>query len=325
MKRVAKPAGKFNIQIEDAPMPAPGPQEIRIRAVRTLISRGSEIGRRYTREEAIDPEMMGYSLAGVVDAVGPGVDHYAVGDRVSAIAPHAEFTVRKVAVRSPLDQPHVYQIPKRVTFDQAPYHPLVSSAVGWVDLEQIRRDDTVVIVGQGLVGSLILQVAKANGQGRLIAVDALASRCARALEFGADAAIDSSQEDPVRAVQRLTNGVGAEIVVYAVGGPAGPRAFEQAVEMVATYGLLHLIGLYEGAPLPLHSSKIQRRRILGGYCGRNPDTASGLRAMQLLAMGAIHADRMTSHHFPYTRAAEAFDLLYNRLGEAMGVILDWDT
>ena len=70
MKRVAKPAGKFNVVVEDAPTPAVGPHEVRVRNVRSLISRGSELWRRYIREEAVDPQIMGYSVGGVVDAVG---------------------------------------------------------------------------------------------------------------------------------------------------------------------------------------------------------------------------------------------------------------
>ena len=194
MKRVAKPAGRFNVVIEEAPVPEPQADEVRVRAVRSLISRGSEIGARYTREHAIDPERMGYSLAGVIDEVGSDIQHLRVGDRV----------------------------------------------------------------------------------------------------------------------------------VYAVGGPAGPKAFDQGLDMLAVGGLLHLIGLYEDQPLPLSSGKIQRRRLLGGYYRQIVNPGCARRAMELLASGAIRADRMTSHRFPYRDAAAAFDLLYNRPGEAMGVLLDWE-
>ena len=51
MKRVAKPAGKFNVVVEDAPTPAVGPHEVRVRNVRSLISRGSELWRRYIRRK----------------------------------------------------------------------------------------------------------------------------------------------------------------------------------------------------------------------------------------------------------------------------------
>ena len=76
MKRVAKPEGKFNVVLEDAPVPAVGPHDVRVRNVRSLISRGSELWRRYIRPEAVDPQIMGYSVAGVVDAVGVEVEGF---------------------------------------------------------------------------------------------------------------------------------------------------------------------------------------------------------------------------------------------------------
>ena len=75
MLRVAKPEGFGNIVLEEVPMPPVRPQEVRVRSKVSLISRGSEILRRYMSEEAINPAIMGYSLAGVVDAVGSEVAH----------------------------------------------------------------------------------------------------------------------------------------------------------------------------------------------------------------------------------------------------------
>ena len=70
MIRVTKPEGFGNIVLEEVPIPPVGLNEVRVRSKVSLISRGSEILRRYMHEEAIDPRIMGYSLAGVVDAVG---------------------------------------------------------------------------------------------------------------------------------------------------------------------------------------------------------------------------------------------------------------
>jgi L-iditol 2-dehydrogenase len=324
MKHVAKKEGKFNVLIEDAPIPEPGPGEVRIKAVRSLISRGSEMGGRYTREYAVDHEHMGYSLAGIIDAVGEDIDHYAVGDRVVALAPHAQYTVRPARVHTPQELARVVPMIPSVNFDQAPYYPLLSGAVSWVEIENIQPNDTVIVLGQGLVGSLIMQVVKANGNGRIIAIDALDSRCTLAEELGADTIINAADEDPVRVVRKLTHGVGADIVVYAVGGPAGPKAFDQGLDMLAVGGLLHLIGLYEDEPLPLTSSKIQQRRLLGGYYGQIIGAGASWRALELLASGVIQTEKMTTHRFPYTKAAAAFDLLYNRLSEALGVLLDWE-
>ena len=70
MKRLAKPEGKYNLILEEVPIPEPAANEVRVKAVRSLISRGSEMGARYTREHAVSPNIMGYSMAGTIDAVG---------------------------------------------------------------------------------------------------------------------------------------------------------------------------------------------------------------------------------------------------------------
>jgi threonine dehydrogenase-like Zn-dependent dehydrogenase len=282
------------------------------------------MGARYTRDHAVSPDIMGYSMAGTIDAVGPGVSHFAVGDRVVSLAPHAEYTVRRATVDGLEGQAMVVALPDDVSFDAAPYYPLVSGAVTWVEIGAAGSTDTVVILGQGLVGSLMLQVMKANGHGYTIAVDALDSRCQLASQLGADRVINARDEDPVAAVRKLTQSIGAHMVVYAVGGPAGPAAFEQGLDMLAVDGVLHLIGLYEDQPLSLPSGKIQRRKLLGGYYGRRIGLAQYRRAMALLASEAIDTERMTTHRFAFTQAAEAFDLLWNRPGEALGVVLDWE-
>lgn len=324
MKRLAKPYGRFNVIVEDAPKPDPGPGEVRIRAVCSLISPGSEIGDRYTREEAVDPQRMGYSLAGMVDAVGDGIHHLRTGDRVVALAPHAEFVVRSAVVRSSEDMPWVVPLPDSVPFDRAPYYPLVCGAVSWVEIEETRPDDVVVILGQGLVGVLMLQVAKTEGCRHVVAVDVLDSGCELAAKLGADHVINAARDDPVAAVRRLTNGLGADVVAYAVGGKAGPRAFEQGLDMLAPGGLIHLIGLYEGVPLPLHSGKIQGKRLIGGYYRQAVNSRISRRALDLLGSGAIRTDLMTTHRFHYTEGPKAYELLYNRPGEALGVLIEWD-
>ena len=135
--------------------------------------------------------------------------------------------------------------------------------------------------------------------------------------------MDAAGEDPVEAVQRVTEGRGADIVVEAVGGRAGARALGQAQDMVKRGGLLQVIGLYEDEPLPLDSSKIQGRRLIGGYLdpGRRPKGSE--RALQLLAEQQIQMQKMITRRFHFTEGAAAFELLYNRLEETMAVLLVW--
>ena len=326
MKRVAKPAGMFNIVLEDAPIPEVGPHDVRVCSARSLISRGSELWHRYIKEEAIDPRIMGYSVGGIVDAVGSEVTGFIPGDRVAISAPHAEYVVGDAHTHEFAEGngPRVVALPDNVSFDQATFWPLTTSAVQWVGVDDIQPEHTVVIVGQGLVGSLMLQVAKANGDGRLIAIDALPMRCDLASELGADIVVNASTEDPLVRVLELTNGFGADVVVYAVGGRAGLDAFAQAPQMVARGGLLHVVGLYEDAPLPLSSRLIQRKRLIGGILPDSDRYKASERALRLLADGQIATDRMITHRFAYLEAAAAFRFLHDCPAEAFGVLLVWD-
>ena len=76
MIRVIKPEGFGNIQLEDAPIPEINSRQVLVRTERTLISRGSELFRRYISEEALPHSIMGYSLTGTVERIGADVSEY---------------------------------------------------------------------------------------------------------------------------------------------------------------------------------------------------------------------------------------------------------
>ena len=321
MKRVIKPEGACQIEIEDVPLPEIKETEVLIRTERTLISRGSEIWRRYVRPEAIDPQIMGYSLAGTIVQVGSQVDDFSMGERVAALAPHAEFVA--VEVVHARNKPSVVSLPDAVTPEAATFWPLVTSSVMWMQETGAGLGDTLAVLGQGLVGSICMQVAKHLNACRVIAVDALSLRCDLAKTLGADEVVNANETDPVGSVKNLTDGQGADVVVEAVGGRAGAQAFLQAQDMVRRGGLLQVLGLYEDEPLPLDSSKIQGKRLVGGYLDRERRPEGSDSAIQLLMNKKIQTDVMVTHRFGFEEAAAAFDLLYTRLDEAMAVMLVW--
>ena len=322
MKRIAKPAGAYNIAVEEVEIPAIARTEILIRAQCSLISRGSEIWRRYVREEAIDHRAMGYSLVGRVAEVGAEVEEFKTGDLVAALAPHAEYVAVEVAASQ--HKPAAVRLPLGLSPEAGTFWPLGTSSVLWMWETGAGPDDVMVIQGQGLVGSGCMQAAKAQGAGRVIGIDALPLRCELARELGADAVIDASAGDPVAQVLELTGGEGADIVVEAVGGRAGAQAFAEAQDMLKRGGLLQVLGLYENEPLPLYSEKIMGKRLVGSYLDPRRRPAGSAHALELLATDQIQFAKMITHRFPYAEAAAAFDLLYNRLGETMAVLLLWD-
>ncbi len=319
MFRVTKPEGFGNIQLEEVPIPDISTNQIRVKTDTTLISRGSELFRRYILEEAVSPSIMGYSLTGTVDAAGDQVTDYDIGDRVMVVAPHAEYVVAEPNATDA----RIVTLPEDVSFEEGTFLPLATSSVAWADSSGIKEGDTVVVLGQGLVGSLMMQVVRSYSPERIITVDALPSRCELSLKLGADESINAEEEDPVQAVRRLTDGKGADLVIDCVGGHAGVKSFEQAQDMVCQYGIIQLIALYQQKPLPLHSSKMMSKRLVAGILTDEPRANIATRALQKIQKGEIRASDMITHRFHYTEAKAAFDLLWNTPGDTLGVLIKW--
>lgn len=320
MIRVIKPEGFGNIQLEDVPIPEIDSRQVLVRTHTTLISRGSELFRRYIKEEAVSPSIMGYSLTGTVEKTGRDVTEYHLGQRVMVAAPHAQFAIGDVdSTRG-----HLVPLPDDVSFEEGTFLLLSTEATAWAASSGVQAGDTIVVLGQGVVGSLMMQIFRGYDPAMIITVDTLALRCRISGELGADVVINASDEDPVDAVRRLTDGKGADLVVDCVGGPAGVKSFEQAQEMVRKKGTIQLIAAYQQVPLPLDSSKIMGRRLVAGILTDEPLSETALRAVEKIRTGEIKAVQMITHRFPFTQAKEAFDFLWNSPGRALGVLLNWE-
>ncbi len=320
MARLEKLEGFGNVRMVEVDVPSPAPGEILARVSRSLISRGSELFRRYVMEESVSPEMMGYSDAGVVVEVGADVEGFEAGQRVSISAPHAQYVTGSTSGEAAA----TFGIPAEMSYEDAAYLPLVSGAVAWMGIPPIEPGDTVVFNGQGLVGNLCSQAVRAREPGRVVTVDATGLRCGISKECGADEVINVSETDPVEAVLDMTEGRGADVVVECVGGFAGVASFQAAQRMVKSDGVIHLIALYQGQALPLDTTLSADRIIIGGYFRSMPRAARLELAAKALMEGRIKTGPLTTHRMPWQKTAEAYHLLYNNPEEALGVILEWD-
>ena len=299
-----------------------------MRLSRSLISRGSELFRRYVLEQAVPPSMMGYSAAGEVVEVGAAVPGVRVGDRAMVGSPHAQY-----GTGSPLGvAPSAFVLPPALDDETATFLPLSISAVQWMRHTPMEEGDTVVVTGQGLVGLLCAQAVRERKPGRVIAVDAQEMRCRVAAECGADEVIDVSKADPVKAVMELTGGVGADVVVECVGGTAGVESFRQAQRMIRPGGVIHLIAKYQAGDGVAGSGRAAAR--LGRHdeqeARRRRARARGLRprpvedAAAMLADGRIRVGPMVTHRLPWRQTADAYHMLYREPDKALGVVLEWD-
>jgi threonine dehydrogenase-like Zn-dependent dehydrogenase len=321
MWRAAKGAGVGNVFLEPVPVPEPGPHEVLSRTRVSLISRGSELWRRYVMEHPVSPDMMGYSTTGIVEQVGAGVTGFASGDHVVVTAPHAEYSLRAVAEEDP--DPRVFHLHPEVSFEQGPFYLLATSGACWAQALGITTEDRVAVLGQGLVGNLVMQFAKRYQPAQLIAVDTLELRCRLAREVGAPEVVHAGEEDPVAAVKRLTGGEGASIVVDCVGGPAGIKSFEQAQQMVSSGGLIQVNAKYQKQPLPLHVDRFQGKRVLVSYPPSTDRVALGRSAMAALAAGEVRVQPLITHRFEGKDLKQGYDFLYHHPEQALAVLFLW--
>ena len=319
MLRLEKLDGVGNVQMMEADIPSPGPDEVLVRVRRSLISRGSELFRRYVMPEAVPPRMMGYSDAGDVTEVGSETEDVRPGDRSNISGPHAQYAVGQ----------HGY-IPTELDCEAATFIGLSTSATMWAHTTPIEPGDDVVVLGQGIVGNLYMQVVRQRQPGRVITVDATELRCGISKECGADVVINVSETDSVEAVKDLTDGKGADVVVECVGGKAGIKSFEQAQLMMKRDGVLHLIALYQGAKkagdglLQLDSGLFMSKMLVAGIRVPEPRSKHRADAAQMIVDGHIKVGPMITHRMPWQQTPDAYHLLYNKPDEAMAVILEWD-
>ena len=325
MIRVIKPEGMGNIQLEEVPIPKFNSRQVLVRTAKTLISRGSELFRRYIVEEAVSPSIMGYSLTGIVEEIGSEVTEYHVGQRVMVVAPHAQYAIGDIDSLVLLkSKSSIMPLTENISFEEGTFLLLAKEATAWVDSSGVKADDQVVVLGQGVVGSLMMQLLRGRQVKQIITVDTLPLRCQLSQQLGADEVINASEVDPVEMVKQLTDGRGADLVIDCVGGYAGIKSFEQAQDMVTNKGTIQLIACYQQQALPLYSSKIMQKRLVAGILTDEPPMKTTLRAMKSIEKGIIQVSKMITHQFPYTEAKEAFDFLWYTPENGLGVLLDWE-
>ena len=209
----------------------------------------------------------------------------------------------------------LYRIPEGVCFDHAAMVEPLSVAFHAVRLARPMVNDSAVVVGAGMIGLMILQVLKAAGCGQIISADVDASRLKRAMENGADAALDPQSLDFDQRIRERTSGRGADLAFEAVGISA---AVQTAVASVRKGGRVALVG--NVAPLVdlALQSVVTREVALLGSCASQGEYPA---CLDLIAGGKIRLDSLISAKAPLSEGASWFDRLYKKEPGLMKVIL----
>jgi alcohol dehydrogenase len=331
------------VLVEEVPDPElQHPQDALIRVEASGIC-GSDL-HIYHGQTPVEPGFtIGHEFVGTVLAVGADVDRAAVGDRVLGCF-HTACGTCVACVRGDYHrclrgrtfghgkmlgdlkgaQAELLLVPaanltlRRVPDGMSPDVALFAGDVMGTGYHAIahagtRAGDTVAVLGLGPVGLCAVQAARASGAAQVFAIDTVAPRLALAETFGA-APIHLTEEEPKRVVRAATDGLGADVVVDAVGGP-GP--LELAVSLVRDAGTISGVGVQaHRGEVPLGLAWIKGLTIRLGLANV---IAHVDRVLAMMSAGVLDPSPLVTNHMGLEEAPEAYALFDRR--EALKIVL----
>jgi alcohol dehydrogenase len=276
-----------------------------------------------------DGRILGHEAVGTVTSVGSAVKNVRPGDRVLVscitacsacrfcregrygqclggggwILGHLIDGTQAEFVRVPFADTSTYPAPAGVSDEDllmlADIFP-TSYEVG-VLKGQVAPGDVVAIVGAGPIGLAAVMTAKLFSPAHIVAIDLADTRLEAATRFGADVVVNNGRDDPLAVVRGLTDGLGADVAMEAVGIPA---TFELAAELIRPGGRVANIGVH-GAPATLHLETLWIRdvTITTGLV----DTFTTPTLIRLLAGGQLRTGSLVTQRFALEDMTAAYD------------------
>lgn len=314
------------MRVREAPEPTPGPGEVRI-AVRAAGVNFADILARVGLYPGAPkpPCVVGYEVAGVVDAVGPGTTRYRAGDRVIAFTDFGGYADAVV-----VPEARTFPVPARLSDVEAAAVPVtyLTAVVALYRLANLTAGETVLIHGAaGGVGTAAVQLARHRQATVIGTASPQKHEAVRAL--GADHMIDYRGGDVTARVLALTGNRGVDVVLDPLGG----RSLRQSYRLLTPLGRLIVYGVSDAIPgarrrlwqvarslvqMPtfrpvtlLHDNRGVHGLHLGRLFGEVPTLAP---LMELVCRGidAGQLQPIVARTFPLDRAADAHQFMHDR-------------
>ncbi|HWX22920.1 MAG TPA: galactitol-1-phosphate 5-dehydrogenase [Candidatus Binatia bacterium] len=327
---------------EEVPPPQPGPGEVLV-AVKACGICGSDVhGIDGSTGRRRPPIIMGHEAAGVLVGLATGIDGWKEGERVTFDSTlycgqcdycrRGEFNLcdrRQVLGVSCEDYRrhgafaefvavprHVlYRLPEGLPFEHAAMVEPFAIALHAVRRAPPALNDTVVVVGAGMIGLALLQALSHTGCSLLISVDVADDRLALAGKLGATHLINSSKENASEAILRLTRNHGADLALEAVG--LTPTV-DLALRCVRKGGAVTLVGnVAPKIEFPLQIAVTRELTVYGSCASRGEYPA----CLEMMARGALQAAPLLSAAAPLAEGAAWFDRLYRKEPGLLKVVL----
>jgi alcohol dehydrogenase len=281
-----------------------------------------------------DGRILGHEAVGTVEAVGSGVKTVKAGDRVLVscitacgtcrycrdghsgqclggggwILGHKIDGTQAEYVRVPFADTSTYPLPAGASDEDILMLADILPTAYEVGVLNgcVQPGDVVAIVGAGPIGLAAITGSRLFSPSHVVAIDKAETRLEAAKKFGADVVVNNTHQDPLEAIRELTDGLGADVAIEAVGVPA---TFELCARLVRPGGHIANIGVHgEPATLHLEDLWIKNITITTGLV----DAYATSTLLHLLATHQVDAGRFITHRF----TLDEFDAAYDVFGRA---------
>jgi L-iditol 2-dehydrogenase len=319
--RASVMTGVGTLQIEERPVPSPGPREVLVEVAAVGVC-GSDV--HYYRHGRIgdfiveEPMILGHELSGRIAAVGDGVDADRVGQRVAVEPQYPCRTCRqctagrynmcpemKFYATPPVDGAFcryvtigaemAHPVPDSISDDAAALLEPLSVAIATMRKAEIAPGSTVLIAGAGPIGVICAQAARAFGAARIVVSDPVSSRRERVLRFGATEVVDPTVDD-IAALD-------PQVDAFIDASGAAP-AVVSGIKAVGPAGRVVLVGMGSGDyALPISYIQFMEITVTGVF--RYTDTWPA--AIHLVSSGAVDLDSLVTGRYDLEHVADALD------------------
>lgn len=304
-----------------------------VRLERSTISSGTEranlIGDPYISIATIKPNhkfprQCGYSSSGIVEAVGEGVDNVKPGDRVA-------ITGSVHAKRLVMHKTQVYKLADNISMEAAALSYISNFPMAAIRKCLLEMGESAIVMGQGVLGQLAVKLLRIAGAMPIIAADPDPAKRQRALELGADVAVDPTAPDFVEKVHAVT-GNGANVAIEVTGVD---KALDNALDALAPFGRVTLLGCTRHSNFAIdyyhkvhgkgitiigaHTLARPRQESHHGWWTGKDDTEAFLK---MLEFGRLNLDGFVDEVHSPKEATEVFGRLANG-GPFPVVQFDW--
>ena len=338
--RIATYYGNKEVTIEQKPIPKIGDGELLIKNKAVGIC-GSDVTEWYRAGKI--GHVLGHEIGGEIVEVGNGIKQYKIGDRISAshhvpcyqchycrLGNHTVCELIKKTnfdpggfaeyIRLPKQNVHhgVYLLPDHVTYEEATFIEPLACTLRAQEKANTRPEQTVLILGCGIAGSLHILLAKARGVRRIIATDIIDYRIKTAKQLGAHHVFPSSR-DLEKQIREVNEGRLADVVITC---SANKTVIDQELETVGYGGTILFFALAspdEFLSLPLHQIFWEKGATLMNSYAASPE--NHLVALDLIQSGKISITALISHRLPFAEVRKGFELVANAQ-DSMKVIID---